>query len=81
MRPDDRLAEAIFLRESGDLEQALPLLLALREEFPDDARIAVQTAWTHDSLGHPLVIPAAVGRARVVVVDVVDGVKTYEAQA
>ena len=51
MRPDDRLAEAIVLRESGDLEQALPLLLALREEFPDDARIAVQTAWTHDSLG------------------------------
>jgi tetratricopeptide (TPR) repeat protein len=48
---DERLAEAIALRESGKLEQALPLLLALRQEFPDDARIAVQTAWTHDSLG------------------------------
>src|SRR4029077_1811757 len=51
MRPDDRLAEAIALPESGDLEQALPLLLALHEECPDNPRIAVQTAWTHDSLG------------------------------
>jgi predicted Zn-dependent protease len=48
---DERLAQAIALREAGELEQARPLLLALREEFPDDARIAVQTAWTHDSLG------------------------------
>jgi tetratricopeptide (TPR) repeat protein len=48
---EDRLARAVELRESGKLEEALPLLLALREEFPDDARIAVQTAWTHDSLG------------------------------
>jgi tetratricopeptide (TPR) repeat protein len=47
----ERLARAIELRESGDLEQALPLLLELRTEFPEDARIAVQTAWVHDSLG------------------------------
>jgi tetratricopeptide (TPR) repeat protein len=48
---DERLARAVELREAGELEQALPLLLALREEFPDDARVAVQTAWAHDSLG------------------------------
>jgi tetratricopeptide (TPR) repeat protein len=48
---DERLARAVELREAGRLEEALPLLLALREEFPDDARIALQAAWTHDSLG------------------------------
>jgi tetratricopeptide (TPR) repeat protein len=48
---DDRLARATELREAGKLEEALPLLLELRDEFPDDARIAVQTAWAHDSLG------------------------------
>ena len=48
---DDRLARAVELRERGELDQALPLLLELRKEFPEDARIAVQTAWTHDSLG------------------------------
>jgi tetratricopeptide (TPR) repeat protein len=48
---DDRLARAVELREAGELEQALPLLLALRKELPDDAQIAVQTAWAHDSLG------------------------------
>ncbi|HEX6703896.1 MAG TPA: tetratricopeptide repeat protein [Albitalea sp.] len=49
--PDTRLADAIALRENGQLQLALPLLLALRAEFPADARIAVQTAWVHDSLG------------------------------
>jgi tetratricopeptide (TPR) repeat protein len=48
---DERLAHAVTLREHGHLEQALPLLLKLRAEFPDDAQIAVQTAWVHDSLG------------------------------
>ncbi len=48
---DERLAHAIHLRENGQLEQALPLLLELRTQFPDDAQIAVQTAWVHDSLG------------------------------
>jgi hypothetical protein len=47
----ERLARAIELRESGELEQALPLLLELRQELPDDPQVAVQTAWTHDSLG------------------------------
>ncbi|MGE5274067.1 MAG: tetratricopeptide repeat protein [Verrucomicrobiota bacterium] len=51
MNADERLAKAIDLRESGELEQALPLLLELREELPDDARVAIQTAWAHDSLG------------------------------
>jgi tetratricopeptide (TPR) repeat protein len=48
---DKRLAQAVALRESGELEQARRLLLELRAEFPDDAHIAVQTAWVHDSMG------------------------------
>jgi tetratricopeptide (TPR) repeat protein len=48
---DERLARAAELRESGELEQARALLLALREAHPYDAQVAVQTAWVHDSLG------------------------------
>jgi len=48
---DERLAQASRLREEGELEQARELLLALRAERPDDAQVAVQTAWVHDSLG------------------------------
>ena len=48
---DDRLARAIQLRENGELEDARRLLLELRAERPDDARIALQTAWVHDSMG------------------------------
>ncbi|HEU6445625.1 MAG TPA: tetratricopeptide repeat protein [Gaiellaceae bacterium] len=48
---DERLARAVELRERGEDEQARQLLLELRSEFPDDAQIAVQTAWVHDSLG------------------------------
>ncbi len=51
MSASERLARAIELRESGELEQALPLLLELREELPDDPQVAIQTAWVHDSLG------------------------------
>ena len=49
---DERYAEAVALREAGRLEEARPLLLALRAECPDDAQIALQTAWVHDSLGY-----------------------------
>jgi predicted Zn-dependent protease len=48
---DERLASAVELRESGELEQARRLLLELRAEFPADAQVAVQTAWVHDSMG------------------------------
>jgi tetratricopeptide (TPR) repeat protein len=48
---DERLARALELREGGDLESARELLLQLRSEFADDAQVAVQTAWVHDSIG------------------------------
>ena len=48
---DERLARAVELRENGELEEARRLLLELRAEFPDDAHVAVQTAWVHDSMG------------------------------
>jgi tetratricopeptide (TPR) repeat protein len=47
----ERLVRATELRERGELEDARALLLELRTEFPDDAHVAVQTAWVHDSLG------------------------------
>ncbi|HST18096.1 MAG TPA: tetratricopeptide repeat protein [Gaiellaceae bacterium] len=46
-----RLEHAAALREQGELDEARTILLELRAEFPKDARIAVQTAWVHDSLG------------------------------
>jgi predicted Zn-dependent protease len=49
---DDRFARAVELYERRELEEAQPLLLELRTEFPRDARIAVYTAWVHDSLGY-----------------------------
>jgi predicted Zn-dependent protease len=48
---DERLAQAVELRERGELEEARQLLLELRREHPDDPQVAVQTAWVHDSLG------------------------------
>jgi tetratricopeptide (TPR) repeat protein len=45
------LERAIALREAGQLEEARALLLDLRRAHPDDARIALNTAWVHDSLG------------------------------
>ncbi|GGO48438.1 hypothetical protein GCM10012286_44060 [Streptomyces lasiicapitis] len=51
---DDRdqvLAEAVRLRESGSREEARALLVPLSERFPDDAEVAYQTAWVHDTLG------------------------------
>jgi tetratricopeptide (TPR) repeat protein len=49
--PDERLALAEKLYAEREFEHARPLLLELRAEQPDDARVAVLTAWTHDSLG------------------------------
>jgi tetratricopeptide (TPR) repeat protein len=49
--PDERVALAERLYAEREFEHARPLLLELRAEQPDDARIAVLTAWTHDSLG------------------------------
>ena len=48
---DERLARAVELRERGELEEARELLLELCADFPDDAHVAVQTAWVHDSIG------------------------------
>ncbi|MFH8790995.1 tetratricopeptide repeat protein [Streptomyces sp. NPDC017941] len=45
------LAEAVGLRASGNREEARDLLVPLSERFPDDAEIAYQTAWVHDTLG------------------------------
>ncbi len=54
----DRLAEAIQLRETGrvkqdqaTLEEARTLLLALVAAYPDEAEITYQTAIVHDNLG------------------------------
>ncbi|WP_329023628.1 tetratricopeptide repeat protein [Streptomyces sp. NBC_00690] len=48
---DEELAEAVRLRENGNAAEARLRLLALGEHWPDDARIAYQTAWAHDVLG------------------------------
>jgi predicted Zn-dependent protease len=48
---EERLERAVELRERGELERARDLLLELRADFPDDAEVAVQTAWVHDSIG------------------------------
>lgn len=54
----ERLAEAIQLRETGRakqdqaiLEEARALLLGLAAAYPDDAEITFQTAVVHDNLG------------------------------
>jgi predicted Zn-dependent protease len=50
--PDpERLARAEELYERRELEEARTLLIELRAEHPNDPRVAVLTAWTHDSLG------------------------------
>jgi tetratricopeptide (TPR) repeat protein len=58
MMRDDRLVEAIQLREMGRtrqdqamLEQARTLLLELVATYPDDAEITYQSAIVHDNLG------------------------------
>ncbi|MET9063549.1 tetratricopeptide repeat protein [Streptosporangium sandarakinum] len=48
---DAALAEAVRLREQGQAEQARERLMALVERYPEDAEVAYQTAWAHDTLG------------------------------
>ncbi len=48
---EQKIRQAISLRESGDAEQARKLWLSLLEEEPGNAEIWYQTAWTHDVLG------------------------------
>ncbi|WP_327121686.1 tetratricopeptide repeat protein [Streptomyces sp. NBC_01341] len=48
---DERISEAVRLREQGHPEQARELLLALTADFPDCVDVAYQTAWVHDVLG------------------------------
>ncbi|MFF3320057.1 tetratricopeptide repeat protein [Streptomyces sp. NPDC003035] len=48
---DGLLAEAVGLREEGRQEEARDRLLELAVRYPDDAKVAYQTAWAHDVLG------------------------------
>lgn len=48
---EDRLAAAVSLRESGEVDQARAMLLELQAERPHDATVNLQCAWAHDKLG------------------------------
>ncbi|AZM57415.1 hypothetical protein DMA15_02275 [Streptomyces sp. WAC 01529] len=48
---DQLLDEAVGLRKAGHREEARERLVALSARFPQDAEIAYQTAWVHDTLG------------------------------
>jgi len=48
---EDRLTEAIGLREAGQVEEARLLLSVLHAESPDDPVVNLQCAWAHDKLG------------------------------
>jgi tetratricopeptide (TPR) repeat protein len=47
----EKLSQAIQLRETGKDEEARDALLKLHAEFPDDAQVNFQCAWIHDLLG------------------------------
>jgi tetratricopeptide (TPR) repeat protein len=47
----ERLAAAITAREEGRDDQARGMLLALQDEWPDDAMVNLQCAWIHDKMG------------------------------
>ena len=47
----EKLASAIYLRESEHHEEARQLLLQLHREFPEDSQVNYQCAWIHDLLG------------------------------
>ncbi len=48
---EDRLAQAVAMRDNGDDEEARALLTTLQSERPDDAVVNLQCAWAHDKLG------------------------------
>ncbi|GAB2443607.1 tetratricopeptide repeat protein [Streptosporangium sandarakinum] len=48
---DAALAGAVRLREQGQAEQAREQLVELAARYPEDAEVAYQTAWAHDTLG------------------------------
>ncbi|TMS00464.1 tetratricopeptide repeat protein [Nonomuraea basaltis] len=48
---DGELALAVRLREEGKKDEARLLLVDLARRHPDDAEVACQAAWVHDSLG------------------------------
>lgn len=50
-RAQDRLAEAVSLREDGEVEKAVRLLVELQRDHPDDPQVNLQCAWAHDKLG------------------------------
>jgi tetratricopeptide (TPR) repeat protein len=48
---DDQLARAVELRNSGHVEAARALLFELNAQRPDNPRVNLHNAWTHDKLG------------------------------
>lgn len=51
LHTDQRIAEAVAMRETGRLQEARRLLVMLHDEFPDDPVVNLQCAWAHDKLG------------------------------
>lgn len=49
---EERLAEAVRLREAGQQEEARRILLDLAAAAPDNAQVNFQAALVHDALGH-----------------------------
>ena len=45
------IERVVQARAEGRLEDALAAALELAERYPDDARVAYQAGWAHDSLG------------------------------
>lgn len=51
---NEEVNKAIELREKGELKEANTLLVKLVQEFPDDAYIHFQCAWSFDVLGEEI---------------------------
>ena len=47
----DRLKKAVSLREEGNLYEANTMLVELATQFPDNAQVNYQCAWSYDVLG------------------------------